>query len=31
MRYEPLGAVIWSQVLTGCYRFKHVSIDYRTS
>ncbi len=30
MRYEPLGAVIWSQVLTGCYRFKHVSIDYRT-
>jgi len=30
MRYEPLGAVIWSQVLTGCYRFKHVQVDYRT-
>ena len=28
LRYEPLGAVIWSQVLTGNYRFKHVRVDY---
>lgn len=30
MRYEPLGGVIFSQVLTGCYRFKHVQVDYRS-
>jgi 2-furoyl-CoA dehydrogenase large subunit len=29
-RYEPLGAVIWSQVLTGPYRFKHVTVDFKT-
>jgi CO/xanthine dehydrogenase Mo-binding subunit len=29
-RYEPLGAVIWSQVLTGAYRFKHVAVDFST-
>jgi 2-furoyl-CoA dehydrogenase large subunit len=28
LHYEPLGAVIWSQVLPGCYRFKHVQVDY---
>ena len=28
LHYEPLGAVIWSQVLTGPYRFKHVHVDY---
>ena len=28
LRYEPLGAVIWAQVLVGCYRFKHVHVDY---
>jgi CO/xanthine dehydrogenase Mo-binding subunit len=28
LHYEPLGAAIWSQVLTGCYRFKHVHVDY---
>jgi len=28
LHYEPLGAVIWSQVLTGCYAFKHVNVDY---
>ncbi|QQE80502.1 xanthine dehydrogenase family protein molybdopterin-binding subunit [Alicyclobacillus sp. SO9] len=27
-RYEPLGAVIWSQVLTGCYAFKHAYVDF---
>jgi 2-furoyl-CoA dehydrogenase large subunit len=30
MRYEPLGGVIFSQVLPGCYRFQHVKVDYRT-
>ncbi|MFZ0044112.1 MAG: xanthine dehydrogenase family protein molybdopterin-binding subunit [Solirubrobacteraceae bacterium] len=28
LHYEPLGAVIWSQVVPGCYRFKHVRVDY---
>jgi len=28
LRYEPLGAVIWSQVVPGNYRFKHVRVDY---
>jgi len=28
LHYEPLGAVIWSQVTPGCYRFKHVHVDY---
>jgi 2-furoyl-CoA dehydrogenase large subunit len=26
-RYEPLGCVIWAQVLPGAYRLKHVRID----
>ena len=30
MRYEPLGAAIFSQVLPGCYRFQHIRVDYRT-
>jgi CO/xanthine dehydrogenase Mo-binding subunit len=30
MRYEPLGGVIFSQVLPGCYRFQHLRMDYRT-
>jgi 2-furoyl-CoA dehydrogenase large subunit len=30
MRYEPLGAVIWSQVLPGNYRFRHLRVDYHT-
>ena len=30
MRYEPLGGVIFSQVLPGCYRFQHLQVDYRT-
>jgi 2-furoyl-CoA dehydrogenase large subunit len=30
MRYEPLGGVIFSQVLPGCYRFKHLRVDYRS-
>lgn len=30
MRYEPLGGVIFSQVLPGCYRFKHLQVDYRS-
>jgi 2-furoyl-CoA dehydrogenase large subunit len=29
-RYEPLGGVIWSQVLPGCYRFRHLRVDYTT-
>jgi len=28
LHYEPLGAVIWSQVAPGCYRFKHINVDY---
>ncbi len=28
LRYEPLGAVIWSQVVPGCYRFKDVRVDF---
>ncbi|HEY5389646.1 MAG TPA: xanthine dehydrogenase family protein molybdopterin-binding subunit [Solirubrobacteraceae bacterium] len=28
LRYEPLGAVIWSQVVPGNYRLKHVRVDY---
>jgi CO/xanthine dehydrogenase Mo-binding subunit len=28
LHYEPLGAVIWSQVTPGCYRFKHIQVDY---
>jgi 2-furoyl-CoA dehydrogenase large subunit len=28
LHYEPLGAVIWSQVSCGCYRFKHIKVDY---
>jgi CO/xanthine dehydrogenase Mo-binding subunit len=28
LHYEPLGAVIWSQVTPGCYRFKHIRVDY---
>ena len=31
LHYEPLGAVIWAQVLTACYRFKHVRVDYTES
>ena len=28
LHYEPLGAVIWSQVVPGCYKMKHVRVDY---
>lgn len=28
LHYEPLGAVIWSQVLPGCYKLKHIQVDY---
>jgi CO/xanthine dehydrogenase Mo-binding subunit len=28
LHYEPLGAVIWSQVAPGCYRFKHIRVDF---
>jgi 2-furoyl-CoA dehydrogenase large subunit len=28
LHYEPLGAVIWSQVCCGCYRLKHLHVDY---
>jgi CO/xanthine dehydrogenase Mo-binding subunit len=27
-RYEPLGCVIWSQVVPGVYRFKNARIDF---
>jgi CO/xanthine dehydrogenase Mo-binding subunit len=27
-RYEPLGCVIWAQVVPGVYRFKNVRIDF---
>ena len=29
LHYEPLGAVIWSQVAPGAYRFKHIRVDYK--
>ncbi len=29
-RYEPLGGVIWAQVVPGCYRFRHIRVDYST-
>ncbi|MCD6728094.1 MAG: xanthine dehydrogenase family protein molybdopterin-binding subunit [Solirubrobacteraceae bacterium] len=28
LHYEPLGAVIWSQVVPGCYKIKHVQVDF---
>lgn len=28
LHYEPLGSVIWSQVVPGCYTLKHVQVDY---
>jgi 2-furoyl-CoA dehydrogenase large subunit len=28
MRYEPLGGVIWSQVASGPYKFKHIRLEY---
>ncbi len=31
LHYEPLGAVIWSQVLPGCYKMRHFRIDYSQS
>lgn len=27
-RYEPLGGVIWAQVLPGCYQFEHARVDF---
>lgn len=29
LHYEPLGAVIWSQVTSGAYKFKHIQVDYK--
>ncbi len=31
LHYEPLGAVIWSQVVPGCYKMKHVRVDFTTT
>jgi len=28
MRYEPLGGVIWAQVAPGCYKLKHLRLEY---
>lgn len=28
MRYEPLGGVIFTQVLPACYGFQHLKVDY---
>ena len=28
LRYEPLGGVIWAQVTPGCYRWKHVKLEF---
>ncbi|MBV9797529.1 MAG: xanthine dehydrogenase family protein molybdopterin-binding subunit, partial [Solirubrobacterales bacterium] len=28
LHYEPLGAVIWSQVCCGCYKFMHIRAAY---
>jgi len=27
-RYEPLGCIIWAQVLPACYRFRNIRIDF---
>ena len=27
-RYEPLGCIIWAQVLPACYRFKNFRVDF---
>ncbi len=29
LRYEPLGGVIWAQVVPGCYRFKDIRVDFK--
>ena len=31
LHYEPLGGVIWSQVVPGCYKFKNVRVDFTTT
>jgi 2-furoyl-CoA dehydrogenase large subunit len=31
LHYEPLGAVIWSQVVPGCYKLKHVRVDFTST
>ncbi len=28
LRYEPLGGVIWAQVVPGMYRWRHVRLDF---
>jgi CO/xanthine dehydrogenase Mo-binding subunit len=28
-RYEPLGCIIWAQVLPGCYRFRNFRLDFK--
>ncbi|MGZ4839093.1 MAG: xanthine dehydrogenase family protein molybdopterin-binding subunit, partial [Terriglobales bacterium] len=28
-RYEPLGCIIWAQVLPGAYRFRNLRIDFK--
>jgi CO/xanthine dehydrogenase Mo-binding subunit len=27
-RYEPLGCIIWAQVTPGCYRWRHIRVDF---
>lgn len=29
-RYEPLGAVIWTQVANACYQLRHLRVRYRS-
>ncbi|RHW24922.1 aldehyde oxidase [Nocardioides immobilis] len=29
-RYEPLGAVIWTQVANACYQLQHLKVHYRS-
>ena len=29
LHYEPLGAVIWSQVTPGAYKWRHIRVDYK--
>ena len=29
LHYEPLGAVIWSQVTPGAYKWRHIQVDYK--
>ncbi|MGH2859367.1 MAG: xanthine dehydrogenase family protein molybdopterin-binding subunit, partial [Solirubrobacteraceae bacterium] len=31
LHYEPLGAIIWAQVVPGCYKIKHAHVDFTSA